>query len=85
MLYSCFDKKTSGKTTKSISNQQLANDLRNSIIKRFKKEVFVLHLKTFVNAFQKIVNNSDRKPNKMWVDKICEFYNRSMKSSLEKK
>ena len=38
-----------------------------------------------VNAFQKIVNNSDRKPNKMWVDKICEFYNRSMKSSLEKK
>ena len=65
MLYSSFDKKTSGRTTKSISNQQLANDLRNSIIKRFKKEVFVLHLKTIVNAFQKIVNNSDRKPNKM--------------------
>ena len=46
MLYSCFDKKTSGRRTKSISNQQLPNDLRNPIIKIFKKEVFALHLKT---------------------------------------
>ena len=46
MLYSCFDKKTSGRRTKSISNQQLPNDLRNPIIKIFKKEVFAFHLKT---------------------------------------
>ena len=37
-----------------------------------------------VNAFQSIFNDSKRKPNKMWVDKESEFYNRSMKSWLEK-
>ena len=37
-----------------------------------------------VNAFQKILNNSRRKPNKIWVDKGSEFYGRSMKSRLEK-
>ena len=38
----------------------------------------------FVNAFQSILNKSNRKPNKIWVDKGSEFYNRSMKSWLEK-
>ena len=33
------------------------------------------------NAFQKIESN--RKPNKIWVDKGSEFYNRSMKSFLQ--
>ena len=37
-----------------------------------------------VNAFQNILNKSNRKPNKIWVDKGSEFYNRSMKSWLEK-
>ena len=37
------------------------------------------------NAFQKILDRSNRKPNKIWVDKGSEFYNRSMKSQLEKK
>ena len=32
------------------------------------------------NAFQKILDESKRKPNKIWVDKGREFYNRSMKS-----
>ena len=36
------------------------------------------------NAFQKVLKESNRKPNKIWVDKDREFYNRSMKSSLEK-
>ena len=36
------------------------------------------------NAFQKILDISNRKPNKVWVDKGSEFYNRSMKSWLEK-
>ena len=31
-----------------------------------------------------IVDDSKRKPNKIWVDKGSEFYNRSMKSLLEK-
>ena len=39
---------------------------------------------TMTNAFQKILNESNCKPDKIWVDKISEFYNRSMKSWLEK-
>ena len=35
---------------------------------------------TTTNAFQKILDESNRKPNKIWVDKGSEFYNRSMKS-----
>ena len=34
-------------------------------------------------AFQKISDESGRKPNKIWADKGGEFYNRSMKSSLK--
>ena len=37
-----------------------------------------------VNAFQKILEESNRKPNKIWVDKGSGFYNSSMKSWLEK-
>ena len=40
---------------------------------------------TVTNGFQKIIDDSNRKPNKIWVDKGSEFYNRSMKSWLEKK
>ena len=39
---------------------------------------------TIVNAFQKILNDSKRKPNKIWVDKGSECYDRSMKLWLEK-
>ena len=39
---------------------------------------------TVTNVFQKIVKESNRKPNKIWVDKGSESYNRSMKSWLEK-
>ena len=35
---------------------------------------------TIANTFQKILKGSNRKPNKIWVDKDSEFYNRSMKS-----
>ena len=34
------------------------------------------------NAFQKILDESGRKPNKIRVDKGIEFYNRSVKSWL---
>ena len=37
---------------------------------------------TITNAFQKILDKSNHKPNKTWVDKGSEFYNRSMKSFL---
>ena len=39
---------------------------------------------TINNAFQKLLDESNRKPNKIWVDKGSEFYNRSMKSWIEK-
>ena len=35
---------------------------------------------TITNAFQKILDKSNRKPNKIWVDKGIEFCNRSLKS-----
>ena len=35
---------------------------------------------TITNAFQKILKESNRKSNKIWVDKGSEFYNSSMKS-----
>ena len=39
---------------------------------------------SIANAFQSILEKSNRKPNKIWVDKVSEFHNRSMKSWLEK-
>ena len=38
---------------------------------------------TIINAFQKILGESNRKPNKIWVDKGSGFYNRSMQSFLQ--
>ena len=39
---------------------------------------------TITNAFQKAFNESNRKPNRIWVDKDSKFYNRWIKSWLEK-
>ena len=39
---------------------------------------------TITNVFQNILDESKCKPNKIWVDKGSEFYNRSMKRWLEK-
>ena len=36
------------------------------------------------NGFQKLLDGSNRKPNKIWIDKGSEFGNRSKKSWLEK-
>ena len=38
---------------------------------------------SIVNAFQKILNESDRKSNKIWVDKGSKFYNISFKKWLK--
>ena len=36
-----------------------------------------------INFFQKFLDESNRKPNIIWVDKGREFYNRSKKSWLQ--
>ena len=59
------------------------------VIDIYSKFAWVVPLKdkkgvSIVNAFQSILKNSNRKPNKIWVDKSGEFYNRSLKSWLEK-
>ena len=38
---------------------------------------------TIVNAFQKVLDDSRRKPNKIWVSKCSEFYNGSFKKWLQ--
>ena len=38
---------------------------------------------SIVNAFQKIIDDSKRKPNKIWVDKGSEFYNNPLKKWLQ--
>ena len=60
------------------------------VIDIFSKYAWVILLKdkkgiAITNAFQKILDKSNHKPNKIWIDKESEFYNRSMKSWLEKK
>ena len=57
------------------------------IIDVFSKYAWVVPLKDkkdigIVNAFQKILKESDRKPNKIWIDKGSEFYNNSFKKWL---
>ena len=59
------------------------------VIDIFSKYAWVVPLKdkkgvTTVEAFEKILDDSKKKPNKICVDKGSEFYNRSMKSWLEK-
>ena len=54
----------------------------------FNKYAWVLPLKdkkgiSTVNAFQKILDKSGRKPNEIWVDKGSEFYNKSFKIWLK--
>ena len=54
----------------------------------FSKYTWVVPLKdkkctTIVNAFQKVLDNSTRKPNKIWVDKDSDFYNSSFKKWLK--
>ena len=38
---------------------------------------------TITKAFQKILDETNCKPNKIWVHKGTEFYNRSIKSWLQ--
>ena len=52
------------------------------VVDIFSKYVWIVPLKdkkgvNVVDAFQKILDKSGRKPNKIWVDKGSEFYNSS--------
>ena len=54
----------------------------------FSKYAWVVPLKdkkgvSIVDAFQKILDKSGRKPSKIWVDKGSEFYNSSFKNFLK--
>ena len=58
------------------------------VIGIFSKYAWVVPLKdkkgvSIVDAFQKILDDSNRKPNKIWVDKGSEFYNNSFKKWLK--
>ena len=39
---------------------------------------------TITDGFQKLLDESNHKLSKIWIDKGSEFYNRSMKSWIEK-
>ena len=58
------------------------------VIDIFSKHAWVVPLKdkkciSIVNAFQKILKESDWKTNKILVDKESEFYNNSFKKKLK--
>ena len=55
------------------------------VIDVFSKYAWVVSLKdkkgvSIINALQKILKESKRKPNKIWVNKGSEFYNNSLKN-----
>ena len=77
-----------------LADMQLINKFNKGfrfllcIIDIFSKYAWVVPLKdkkgiSIVNAFQKILDKSERKPNKTWVDKGIEFYNISFKTWLK--
>ena len=75
------DMKLISKYNKGIRHLLCAIDL-------FSKYSFVVPLKdkrgtTIVNAFQSILNNSKRKPNKIWVDQGSEFHKIDFKKWLK--
>ena len=59
-----------------------------SVLDIFSKYAWVVPLKdkgtTINNTFQNVLNKSECKPKKIWVDKGSQFYNKSLKSWLEK-
>ena len=59
------------------------------VIDIFSKYAWIILLKgkkyiTITNAFQKILDESGCKPNKILIDKGSKLYNKSLKSWLEK-
>ena len=46
-------------------------------------DTFSKYAVTVTNAFQKILDGSSKKPNKIWVEKSSEFYNNSFRKCLK--
>ena len=58
------------------------------VIDLFSRYAWVIPLKnkkeeSIVEGFEKILDDSNRKPNKIWVDHGSEFYNNKVKSFLK--
>ena len=58
------------------------------VIDLYSKYAFVVPLKdkkgiSIVHAFNKIIKQSERKPNKIWVDQGGEFYNNVFKNGYQ--
>ena len=67
--------------TQSLSKKSKGTKYLLCAIDLFSKYAFLVPLKdkkgiSIVNAFNKIIKESNRKPNKIWVDQGGEFYNR---------
>ena len=57
------------------------------VIDMYSNYAWVVRLKskkdtTITHAFQNLLDEYGRKPNKIWVDQSSDFYNRSLKSQL---
>ena len=73
--------------TQSLSKKNKGIKYLLCAIDLFSKYAFVVPLKdkkriSIINAFNKIIKQSNRKPNKIWVDQGNEFYNRVFKKWL---
>ena len=71
----------------SLSRQNKGIKYLLCAIDLYSKYAFVIPLKdkkgiSIVNAFNKIIKQSERKPNKIWVDQGGEFYNNVFKKWL---
>ena len=93
MVYKFFDKKSAPEFKDNIwsvnlADMQLISKLNKGflfllcVIDIFSKYAWFVPLKdkkgvSIVNSFQKILNDSARKPTKIWVAKGSEFYNNS--------
>ena len=72
-----------------ISNFNKGFRFLSCVIDTFSKCAWVVPLKDkkgigIINAFQKNLKESDRKPNKIWVDKGREFYNNSFQKIVKR-
>ena len=72
---------------KLLSKQNKSIEYLLCAIDLFSKYSFVVSLKdkrriSITNAFNKIIKQSNRKPNKIWVDQGGEFYNQVFKKWL---
>ena len=87
-MYSCFKDNIWGADLADIQLIITGFCFSLCVIDIYSKYEWVVSLKngkgiTITNAFQKILDKSNRKPNKICVDKGTKFYNRSIKSLLQ--